>query len=245
MNVNSRYARYSAIVLMIGLWSFVSSCASPLLELSKGESGRIVEVERNSIVRVVLPGNITTGYSWSLQELSGKALRQTGEVAYATSAGTKGAVGRGGTFSFSFIAEQTGQSVIRCGYFRPWEKDTPPLETYCVTVTVVRAAADTVKRSQSETKTNQANYVAGKVLVGFKNGVSAEQRRKAVASIPGAKIEKEMVKGSIVLVTLPPDVTVPDGIKQLSARKEVRYAEPDRIITLDQIEREETGNDVD
>jgi predicted secreted protein len=42
----------------------------------------------------------------------------------------------GGVFVATFKAMRAGKATVRMGYRRPWEKDTPPVETFAVTIEV-------------------------------------------------------------------------------------------------------------
>jgi hypothetical protein len=123
---------------------------------------------------------------------------------------------------------QPGTSTVSCAYYRPWEKDKKEL-TYSVTIGV----PSTQKQPGKSAKPVAAEHVRGELLVGFTKSSTAAERKAAIASINGAAVKKEMFNGTIVLVTLPDTLSVPDAIKKLQAVTAVKYAEPNAIIRLD------------
>jgi inhibitor of cysteine peptidase len=97
-------------------------------------SGKQVELAVGQSLVVTLASNITTGYSWSLTENSdGSVLSETGNEYVAPQTTLMGA---GGKEEWTFKALKKGTSTISMEYSRPWETDTPPAETFDLTVVV-------------------------------------------------------------------------------------------------------------
>lgn len=80
-------------------------------------------------------GNATTGFSWSAQKVP-DCLEPVGEPAYVQDPSDERRVGVGGRFFLTFQARKAGQGDIVLVHARPWEKDTPPVETATLRVTV-------------------------------------------------------------------------------------------------------------
>lgn len=80
-------------------------------------------------------GNITTGYSWSAKSVPG-CLVLVGEPAYVQDPSDDRRVGVGGRFLLTFEARKAGEGELVLAYARPWEKDTPPIQTATLRVTV-------------------------------------------------------------------------------------------------------------
>jgi inhibitor of cysteine peptidase len=97
-------------------------------------SGKQVELSAGQTLVVTLPSNATTGFSWSLADNSDSSvLSETGNQYIAPQTTLMGA---GGNEEWTFQALKKGTSVISMAYSRPWEKDTPPAETFDLTVVV-------------------------------------------------------------------------------------------------------------
>jgi inhibitor of cysteine peptidase len=97
-------------------------------------SGKQVELAVGQSLVVTLESNITTGYSWSLTENSdGSVLSETGNEYIAPQTTL---IGAGGKEEWTFKALKKGTSTISMEYSRPWETDTPPAETFDLTVVV-------------------------------------------------------------------------------------------------------------
>lgn len=45
-------------------------------------------------------------------------------------------VGGSGTQTLTFVASKAGEGDLKLIYFRSWEKDTPPAESFTVTVKI-------------------------------------------------------------------------------------------------------------
>jgi inhibitor of cysteine peptidase len=98
------------------------------------DSGKKVELDCGALFDVQLSGNPTTGYSWTVAELSGKAVEKVGDVKYTAEATNR--VGSGGTFLAHFKAAAAGKSTLKMAYARPWEKDVKPVKEFTLEATV-------------------------------------------------------------------------------------------------------------
>lgn len=105
--------------------------------ISEKDDGKTITVSQGTEVSVELTGNMTTGYSWNVSSVSGKAAKQNGDVAYTSDAGI--ALGRGGLFTTKFTTATIGDTTVKMEYKRPWEKKTAPAKTFSVTIKVVPA----------------------------------------------------------------------------------------------------------
>jgi inhibitor of cysteine peptidase len=121
----------------------------PAVKLDVADDGKTVSAIIGQKIEISLEGNITTGYSWQVGELGGKAVVSLGEPAYVTRQHAPGMVGVGGTFTFELAAVAAGTAKLRLIYVRPWEKDQPPEKTFTVTIKV---QSDTKQAAESEKK---------------------------------------------------------------------------------------------
>jgi len=114
--------------------SSASLSGSNNLNVDDSYSGKQVELSVGQTLVVTLASNVTTGYSWSLTENSdGTVLNKTGNE-YISPQTTL--IGAGGKEEWTFKALKKGNSTISMVYSRPWETDTPPAQTFDLTVVV-------------------------------------------------------------------------------------------------------------
>jgi len=95
-------------------------------------NGTAVAVQQGRPIAVILAGNPTTGYQWSLESVSGTSIVAVGEGSYVANSG--GGVGGGGRYTFSFEAKAVGSSDVKLIYKRSWEDAA--INTYSVTLNV-------------------------------------------------------------------------------------------------------------
>ena len=131
---------YFLRILLLGcLLTTVIACSSSgpsgpsSLTLGEAKSGGTVTVNAGEIFVIILEGNPTTGYTWELDAIDATILQQIGEAEFTPESN---AIGSGGKFTFHFKAISAGQSFLKLVYHRSWELETPPLNTFEVTVMV-------------------------------------------------------------------------------------------------------------
>lgn len=132
-------SRMKSLVLlcsMILAFANLSEGATNVVALTVFDNEKTVPVKLGQPVTITLKGNPTTGYLWAVAGLSSNTVEQVGEVEYQRSPAGKGMVGVGGVFVATFKAVKPGKTMVRMEYRRPWEKDTPPAETFAVTLDV-------------------------------------------------------------------------------------------------------------
>jgi len=128
------YARgiAAAVLLMILAMVAITSagCGSPAdaasgrLKLGEADNGKAYTVKVGDTIEVIIPGNMTTGFSWAaaLAEKDAALVQLVGEPAYATDSTL---VGGGGTFTLTFKAVAKGEALLKLVYVRPWETVAP------------------------------------------------------------------------------------------------------------------------
>jgi predicted secreted protein len=101
---------------------------------SANAAQKMLTLKANSRFSILLPSNITTGYSWNLVS-PGKSqnVENTGHLYVPPTVSSPGA---GGEERWSFQASQAGTTTLQFAYRRPWEKNTPPIKTYSLTIHV-------------------------------------------------------------------------------------------------------------
>jgi len=111
-----------------------ANAASGPLKLGEADNGKAYTVQVGDTIEVIIPGNPTTGFSWTpaLADKDAALVQLIGEPAYAADSA---AVGGGGTFTLTFKAVAQGEALLRLVYARPWE-NVAPEKTFSATVTV-------------------------------------------------------------------------------------------------------------
>lgn len=77
---------------------------------------------------IILPGNPTTGYEWTVETYDDSVLDQLGEASFTVGerpATESPIVGQGGTFAFQFLGAAKGKTLLRLRYHRAWENQAP------------------------------------------------------------------------------------------------------------------------
>ena len=95
------------------------------VEVTFSGGDRTVEARCGQTIRVSLPGNPTTGFTWVLKKTKGDSVTQEGKLAFQKSPAAEGMVGVGGMFVATFKAAKQGQTIFLMEYKRPWEKKDP------------------------------------------------------------------------------------------------------------------------
>ena len=84
---------------------------------------------------IALPGNITTGYSWTAKS-SGGAVAVEGSAYQGPAASATPRMGAGGQQIFVLEAVKAGTSTVTFSYGRPWQKNVKPARTMVFAITV-------------------------------------------------------------------------------------------------------------
>ncbi len=118
-------------VLLVGSLGF----AEPL---TLEDSGKTIQLPPGGELEIVLEGNPTTGYSWTVEECGPDVLSCIGEPRYTSDSQL---IGAGGVYQFVFKAESVGSGMLKLIYHRSWETNVPPEKTFCLLVNVVAVAS--------------------------------------------------------------------------------------------------------
>ena len=123
-------SRLFASLLLVCL--LLSACSTGQV-FKKDDNGKTVEVKAGETFSIEIEGNPTTGYVWEARPDTSGLLSLTGEPDYISDSNL---IGSGGTYTFTFRAEKTGQTTLELAYYRSFEKDVPPIETFTSNVSV-------------------------------------------------------------------------------------------------------------
>ncbi len=121
---------FTSVILV--LW--LAACQpGTRLVLNEENNGQTINLTAGDEFKLELPGNITTGYNWTIDALDESALQLVSED-YEES--RSDLLGAGGTSVFTFKALQAGQTSLKLIYSRPFEKGVPPEKTFEITIAV-------------------------------------------------------------------------------------------------------------
>lgn len=123
------------IVSLLLTTLFLTACSgNQTVSLTKADTGKTVDLKPGDELEVKLEGNITTGFAWEARDFDSAVLELTGgEPEYKSESDL---VGAGGVFTFRFKAKAAGSTAVHFIYYRSFEPDVPPIETFDVTVNV-------------------------------------------------------------------------------------------------------------
>jgi inhibitor of cysteine peptidase len=105
------------------------------VKVNEENNGDIVYLNIGDKLEVVLEGNPTTGYQWIMFSDVSPYLRQMGEPVYEP---TGEEIGSGGKTTFALEAIGSGQTRLKVVYSQPFDKETPPIKTFELTVIIER-----------------------------------------------------------------------------------------------------------
>lgn len=118
--------------MLFDLWCLAYARHPKMLEVDRSYDGREVTLGVGEVVALSLAENPTTGFRWDFAvkpEPACTLVKSTFERA-------TGSPGKGGTHRWRFQAVHPGSGEIELEYRRPWEKETPPSQTFKLTVRV-------------------------------------------------------------------------------------------------------------
>ncbi len=101
------------------------------IALGSAQAGSTVTAQVGDTLELRLPGNPTTGYTWSVAGVDPAVLQVQGAPEFQAEST---ALGASGVFLFRFQIASVGRTPLTLIYSRPFEPDTPPQQTYEVTV---------------------------------------------------------------------------------------------------------------
>jgi predicted secreted protein len=122
------------------------------VQLNEDNNNQTVALDQGAVMELSLPGNPTTGFSWSLAETPDQNVLVETSHFYINPSRT---VGSGGGEHWVFRVAGAGTIRLNLVYSRPWEKSTPPAKTYSVVIGVNSAPAPAPSRL------NHASFTIG------------------------------------------------------------------------------------
>ncbi len=126
--MNYRIRTILGVALSLGVMGCRKS--EPIV-LTQADNHGEVRVTQGAIVEVVLPGNPTTGYEWTVAHTEASLLPLV-DSSFEPSAARLGA---GGQYRFHFKAVAAGEVNLELIHKRAWEAEAA--ESFCVTVRIL------------------------------------------------------------------------------------------------------------
>jgi inhibitor of cysteine peptidase len=112
-----------------------SSSSPETKKLTEKDSGGSVSLHVNDTLEITLDGNQTTGFKWDVDSGNITILRPISDPIYEPSGN---APGSGGKTIFQFKAIASGNMRLKLIYYRPFEKDIPPAQTFVIDIAVIK-----------------------------------------------------------------------------------------------------------
>ena len=108
------------------------------LNLAAADNGKEFTVEVGDTIKVVLAGNVTTGYSWAadLSAEDAALLEQVGEAEYSPVSTDEPIAGSGGTATLTFKALAKGEADLVLTYAQQFDEQGEPAETFQAKITI-------------------------------------------------------------------------------------------------------------
>lgn len=124
---------FKFVVLGLMLAVVLTACGEKTVKVTEDQNGQTITVKQGDTVSVAIAGNPTTGYMWEVAEVDQSILASAGEPDYKTDSNL---IGAGGLYTFKFTAESTGTTTLKLKYYRSFEPDVEPIQTFEITIIV-------------------------------------------------------------------------------------------------------------
>jgi inhibitor of cysteine peptidase len=104
-----------------------------IITLTQADKGRSITVHADDKIIINLIENPTTGYGWAIDKMDPTVLVFQ-DLTFSSTPG--GAIGSGGTRTFTFTAKQPGTAHLQLKLLRAWQGDSSIIDRYDVTIQV-------------------------------------------------------------------------------------------------------------
>jgi inhibitor of cysteine peptidase len=126
-----RYIPILGLIIMTAL--VLTACSGKTIKINADDNGGTVEMKKGETLILSINGNPTTGYTWEVESVDQNVLQSAGKPDYKSDSML---VGSGGTYKFKFTAASAGVTPLKLKYWRTFEPDNPPVETFEVKIVV-------------------------------------------------------------------------------------------------------------
>jgi inhibitor of cysteine peptidase len=103
------------------------------MDVEVRENAASVVVSSGDRVVIRIPENASTGYQWSIEELTAPLKLESSDPVTSS----EPAPGAAGERVLKLRASERGEGRVVLVLSRPWERDTPPEDRFHIAVTVV------------------------------------------------------------------------------------------------------------
>jgi inhibitor of cysteine peptidase len=145
MKASSIYTTIGCLFVGFGLWCPVYARRPKMIQVDRSYNERAVTLAVGELVEISLAENRTTGFRWDLKVKPEPACA----LVESTFEPATGPPGKGGTHRWQFQAVRSGTGEIELEYRRTWEHDTPPGQTFKLSIRV---------RKESSTRESTARF---------------------------------------------------------------------------------------
>ncbi len=111
----------------------VNNRTDKIIEIKDEDNGSKINLKKSQKLKIILESNLSTGYSWEIEDFNKEVLKQEGEIEYKTESDL---IGSGGIQIIEFESVKKGETGVKLVYHRPWEKDVKPNKVYTVKIEV-------------------------------------------------------------------------------------------------------------
>lgn len=134
--MNFRFATLGLCALALAGTASAQVLNNKQVNVTQLDDGRQIRLTSGQMLRISLPAQPSTGYSWYIVEQNPSQLQQVGPIQFLPS---HSAVGSRGTQVLTFRAMSGGSSKLRLAYGRQWETSTGPIDRFMLLVSVDQA----------------------------------------------------------------------------------------------------------
>jgi inhibitor of cysteine peptidase len=103
------------------------------IEINEAQNDSSIELSVGDELVITLDGNPTTGYQWEMEPINNNVVELQNLPEYKSG---NSLVGSGGQYKFTLKAVKTGSSTVALKYYRSFEADVPPIQTYSIDIMV-------------------------------------------------------------------------------------------------------------
>lgn len=132
VNRSTLFPPISALLAGLALFCPAGERHPKMILVDGSYNGREVTLALGEVVEISLAENRTTGFRWDLKTKPEPAC----SLVKSTFEPTTTPPGRGGMHRWQFRAVHSGTGKIEMEYRRPWEHETPPRQTFKLSVIV-------------------------------------------------------------------------------------------------------------
>lgn len=116
------------VILSILLPLLLAACSEAPKRVTAQDALEPITIKRGQQLLVELSSNPTTGYAWAVTEMNTDILERQLSGTFTLGEGGEGSVGVGGTEVLAFLGKETGSTVLRIEYLRPFEAGGLPAQ---------------------------------------------------------------------------------------------------------------------